>query len=75
MVRTLTSLPSAMQRGDVLARGAHDGGVEAAGEAAVGGRHHDQMALVQPVPTSSSGAPGPDTPAARLAITAAMRWA
>jgi len=31
--------------------------------------------MSRPVPTSSFGAPSPDTPAARLAMTAAMRSA
>ena len=61
---------------DPLARGAHDDvGVETTGQTAVDGGDDHQVALSEPVPASSLGAPSPETPAARLAITAAMRWA
>ena len=75
MVMILTSLPSVEQAGDLLARGAHDAGIEAAGQAAIGGRHDDQMASVLAGAGQQQRRDGPDTPAARLAITSAMRVA
>jgi hypothetical protein len=71
-----TSLPSRIRVVDPFARGADDRGGEAAGQATIGRGDDDQVTIIATrAGQQGLGAPSPDTPAARLAITAAMRWA
>ena len=75
MVMILTSLPSADQRGDLLARRAHDAGVEAARQTAIRRRHDDQMALVLAGAGQQQRRGGAGDAGRQVGDDAAMRWA